>query len=488
MKQCVTLIPGDGVGPEVTAAARRVIDETGVGIQWEVCEAGEKAFRKGLSSGVPQETLEGIERNKVALKGPLATPVGYGEKSANVTLRKVFDTYANLRPVRNLKGIRSPYADRKIDFVIVRENIEDLYAGIEHHLTADVAQALKIISRPGCERIVGFAFDYAVACGRRAVQCATKANILKLTEGMFKQVFEETARAYPQIDASHLIVDNCAHQMVRSPEKFDVVVMSNMNGDILSDMASGLVGGLGLAPAANIGQDVALFEAVHGSAPRHGGQNTINPTAMILAGAMLLRHLGAHKEAVLVEQAIEAAFLKGLHTADIPGSSPLSTTAFTDAILREMEGIASSGTVDTACPSLGASSFVPSSLPAPQFLEQISPVPSCASVGVDIFLSFQEDVSSLVTAIEGLLQNTPFQLLFVDNRGFVLYPPPFRSVACTTSWRVRLKRREECSAQEAEAALYPLLERLSPVAPWSQVTRLLVDEQGRELFTKAQAE
>ena len=246
----VTLIAGDGIGPEVALATRRIIEAAGVAIAWEEHEAGLEVFKRGLPSGVPPETIASIRETCVALKGPLETPIGFGEKSANVTLRKLFETYANVRSVRELPGVKTPFTGRGIDLVVVRENVEDLYAGIEHMQTPGVAQCLKLMSKKGCERIVRLAFEVAVAEGRKKVHCATKANIMKLTEGLMKRTFEEVAKEYPQIEANHIIIDNCAHQAVRTPEQFDVIVTSNMNGDILSDLTSGLIGGLGFAPGA----------------------------------------------------------------------------------------------------------------------------------------------------------------------------------------------------------------------------------------------
>ena len=282
-RKLVTLIPGDGIGPEVVDAARRIIEATGRHVDWEERQAGASVFLQGLATGVPEDTIESIRETRVVLKGPLETPVGFGEKSANVTLRKLFETYGNIRPARELPGITTPYAGRGIDLVVVRENVEDLYAGIEHMQTPGVAQCLKLISRKGCEKIVRLAFELARAEGRKTVHCATKSNIMKLTEGLLKRTFEEIAPEYREIEAQHIIVDNCAHQLVKRPEQFDVIVTTNMNGDILSDLASALVGGLGFAPSANLGSDVAIFEAVHGSAPKYAGKNVINPTALILS-------------------------------------------------------------------------------------------------------------------------------------------------------------------------------------------------------------
>ena len=288
----ITVIPGDGVGPEVVRSAQRIIAAAGVAVDWEEAEAGAEVFKRGDTSGVPKATRASIERTRVVLKGPLETPVGFGEKSANVTLRKLFETYANVRPARELPGVPTRYAGEGVDMIIVRENIEDLYAGIEHMQTQDVAQCLKIITRKGSEKIIRYAFELARREGRAKVTCATKANIMKLTEGLFKRTFEELSGEYPEIAAEHLIIDNVAHQMAKNPAQFDVVVTTNLNGDIISDLASGLVGGLGFAPSGNYGDDVAIFEAVHGSAPKYAGKDVINPTALILSSLMMLRHVG----------------------------------------------------------------------------------------------------------------------------------------------------------------------------------------------------
>ena len=288
----ITVLPGDGIGPEVVDAALTIIKAAGVAVEFETCEAGASAFQKGIVTGIPKETIESIERTRVVLKGPLETPIGYGNRSANVTLRTLFETYGNIRPVRELPGVQTAFTGRKLDIVIVRENIEDLYAGIEYMQTPGVAESLKLISREGCEKIVKLAFAFALAEGRKHVHCATKANILKLTEGLLKHTFEEFAPQYAGIESKHILIDNCAHQLAMRPEQFDVIVTTNMNGDILSDLTSGLTGGLGFAPSANIGNDAAIFEAVHGSAPDIAGKNMANPTAIILSAAMMLRHMG----------------------------------------------------------------------------------------------------------------------------------------------------------------------------------------------------
>ena len=299
-KTKVTALPGDGIGPEVMAATMRILEAANAPVEWEMVEGGAEVFKKGIITGVPRETLDSIARNGLALKSPLETPVGFGGKSANVTLRKHFELYANIRPVRELPGITTPYTGRGIDMVIVRENVEDVYAGIEHMQTTTVAQCLKLMTAPGCERIIRAAYGLALAEERKKVTTATKANIMKLTEGLMKRVAEMVGPEFPTIKSEHIIIDNCAHQLVVKPEAFDVIVTSNMNGDIISDLAAGLVGGLGIAPSSNLGDHAAMFEAVHGSAPDIAGKGLANPTALLSAAIMLLRHIGAFEVAATV--------------------------------------------------------------------------------------------------------------------------------------------------------------------------------------------
>jgi isocitrate dehydrogenase len=410
----VTLIPGDGVGPECVAAAVTILDAAGADLTWDEQHAGERVFAQGVASGVPAETIESIHRNRVALKGPLGTPVGYGEKSANVTLRKLFETYANVRPVRELPGVHTPFAGRGIDLVVVRENVEDLYAGIEHMQTPSVAQCLKLISRTGCEKIVRFAFELARAEGRHTVTCATKSNIMKLTEGELKRTFERIASDYPDITAQHMIVDNAAHQLVKRPEQFDVIVTTNMNGDILSDLTSGLVGGLGFAPSANIGSEVAIFEAVHGSAPKYAGTNQINPTAVLLSAVAMLRHLGRFEVAERVEQAILVTLEDGGLTGDVVGyDKGLSTSDYTRRIIANL-GRAPTRTSVRAH--------------QPIRLPQYSPAQSTAAVdqrivGTDIFIQSTAPSAAIGPRLERLTDGSPFHLKMISNRGTKMYPP-----------------------------------------------------------------
>ncbi|MEO5885277.1 MAG: isocitrate/isopropylmalate family dehydrogenase [Candidatus Limnocylindrales bacterium] len=333
MAHPVTLIPGDGIGPELVEATRRVLDASGVAFDWEVVDAGEGVMAR-YGTPLPEHVLESITRNKVALKGPITTPVGAGFRSVNVALRQALGLYANLRPARSMKGLDTRYHD--VDLVIVRENTEDLYAGIEHMVGPDAAESIKIITRAASERIARFAFDYAVANGRRKVTAVHKANIMKLSDGLFLESCRTVAADYAdRIEFEDRIVDNMCMQLVQKPELYDVLVLPNLYGDIVSDLAAGLVGGLGVAPGANIGTLAAVFEPVHGSAPKYAGLDKANPTALILSGALMLRHLGYPDAATGVEDAVRNVIAEGLATTyDLGGSA--GTAAFADAIIDRL--------------------------------------------------------------------------------------------------------------------------------------------------------
>jgi isocitrate dehydrogenase (NAD+) len=334
MAQPVTLIRGDGIGPELAEATRRVLDASGVSFEWEVVDAGEAVMAE-FGTPLPDHVLESIRRNKLAIKGPITTPVGEGFRSVNVALRQALGLYANLRPAKSMRGIESRYEN--VDLVIVRENTEDLYAGIEHMVGPDAAESIKIITREASERIARFAFDYAVANGRRKVTAVHKANIMKLSDGLFLESCRTVAAAYAgRIEFEDRIVDNMCMQLVQKPELYDVLVLPNLYGDIVSDLAAGLVGGLGVAPGANIGTEAAVFEAVHGSAPKYAGLNRANPTALILSGALMLRHIGRADAAERVEAAVRDVIAEGATvTYDLGGTA--GTSEFATTIIGRLE-------------------------------------------------------------------------------------------------------------------------------------------------------
>ena len=354
----VTLIPGDGIGPEVSAATRRVLDASGVDLAWDEADAGLEAMERH-GAVLPEATLASIRQNKVGLKGPITTPIGKGFRSVNVGLRQALGLYANLRPGKTIPGVQSVFA--QVDLVVVRENLEGMYTGVEFdagtpeaaevigHINAlspkqvDPAAAIsiKVITEAGSRRIVRYAFEYAKANDRKKVTAVHKANIMKFTDGLFLRVAEEVAAEYPAIEFNDRIIDNMCMQLMQKPDEYDVLVMPNLYGDIVSDLVAGMVGGLGVAPSGNIGPDAAVFEPIHGSAPTHAGKNEANPTAMILAGALMLRHLGERTAAEQVERAVAAVIRDGAHVTydlrpDRDASKAAGTSGMADAIIGEL--------------------------------------------------------------------------------------------------------------------------------------------------------
>jgi isocitrate dehydrogenase (NAD+) len=333
MTHKVTLIPGDGIGPEVVGAAVRILEATGVKFEWESYAAGADAFEK-YGEYLPHELNDAIERNKVALKGPITTPIGGGFSSINVALRKRFELYANFRPIRNLPHIPTRYPD--VDLIIVRENTEGLYSGIEHEVVPGVVESIKVITAKASTRIAKWAFKYARDNHRKRVHAIHKANIMKLSDGLFLRCTRDVAKKYPEITYGEHIVDNTCMQLVTNPYQYDVLVLENFYGDIISDLCAAFVGGLGLVPGANIGDEIAIFEAVHGSAPDIAGKDLANPTAVLRSGLLMLRHLGEHEASTKIRNALEFVYRdKKNLTRDVGGSA--STTQFTNAIIEAME-------------------------------------------------------------------------------------------------------------------------------------------------------
>jgi isocitrate dehydrogenase (NAD+) len=333
MKHNITLIPGDGIGPEVTTSTVKILEKSGVEINWEIVRMGAEVIEE-FNTPMPPYVLESIKKNKVALKGPVTTPVGKGFKSVNVTLRQELDLYANIRPIKTYAGVPSRFGD--VNLIIVRENSEDLYAGIEHMITDDIAESIKIISKKASDRIVEYAFKIAKEQNRKEVIAVHKANIMKLSDGLFLRCARNVAAQHKDIAFGDVIVDAMSMKLVMNPEKYDVLVMPNLYGDILSDMAAGLVGGLGLVPGANIGEEGAVFEPAHGSAPDIAGQNIANPTACILSSVMMLRYIGEAEAANKIEKAVEAVLKEGKHlTCDLGGNT--GTIEFTQVVIDKMQ-------------------------------------------------------------------------------------------------------------------------------------------------------
>ncbi|MFN3945163.1 MAG: NADP-dependent isocitrate dehydrogenase [Allosphingosinicella sp.] len=482
----VSVAYGDGIGPEIMAASLDVLAAAGARIAAEPVELGETVRLRGHGSGIAPDTWDSLRRTRVFFKAPLATPQGGGVKSLNVSIRKSLGLYANVRPCVAYAP-HVPTRHPGMDLVIVRENEEDLYAGIEHRQTHEVYQCLKLITRPGCERIVRFAFEYARANGRRKVSCFTKDNIMKLTDGLFHQVFREIGAEYPEIEQEHLIVDIGAARLADTPERFDVLVMPNLYGDILSDVAAQIAGSVGLAPSANIGRGGAMFEAVHGCAPDIAGKDVANPSALILAGAMMLDHIGQSAAAARVRAAWSATIADGVHTADIhrDGVSTrlVGTRAFAEAVIERIGRLpeilpaaaprpTASRTEDHHAASpygirIPAASDRPARLPDPHGADAPAgdrggaappSAPVRELVGIDIFLQSRQPVIAIAAAMRQAA-GTAFDLTMISNRGVKVWPDGLPETYCTDHWRCRFIGRP--GARLTKAALIDLLRRVA---------------------------
>ncbi|HEY7369353.1 MAG TPA: NADP-dependent isocitrate dehydrogenase [Thermoanaerobaculia bacterium] len=413
----VTVAHGDGIGPEIMEATLRILTAAGARLAPEVIEIGEKVYTRGNTAGIEPSAWDSLRRTRVFLKAPITTPQGGGFKSLNVTTRKTLGLYANVRPCVSYH----PFVDTKhpgMDVVIVRENEEDLYAGIEYRLTPNVMQCLKLITRPGCEKIVRYAFEYARANGRKKVTCFTKDNIMKLTDGLFHKVFDEISTEYPEIEKEHWIVDIGAAKLADTPEAFDVIVMPNLYGDILSDVAAQIAGSVGLAGSANIGEACAMFEAIHGSAPRRAGQNLANPSGLLLAGVMMLVHIGQTEEAQRVHNAWLTAIEDGIHTYDIykegVSKEKVGTREFADAVIARLSREPKSLKPISYA---GGAKGVPagkSSAPAPEVHQEL--------VGVDVFVGTgKAEETALIQALQSIA-SPDLKLTLVTSRGVKIWP------------------------------------------------------------------
>ncbi len=432
MKTKITVAKGDGIGPEIMDATLRIILEAGAQIDIEEIEVGEKVYLSGNTSGISKESWDVIRRNKVFLKAPITTPQGGGYKSLNVTTRKFLGLYSNVRPCRSL----FPFVETKhpvMDIVIVRENEEDLYAGIEHQQTDEVVQCLKLISRPGCEKIIRYAFEFAKQQGRKKVTCFTKDNIMKQTDGLFHKVFDEIAALYPEIENEHWIVDIGAAKMADSPELFDVIVMPNLYGDILSDVAAQITGSVGLAGSANIGEECAMFEAIHGSAPRRAGQNLANPSGLLQGAIMMLNHIGQANIAAKVQNAWLKTIEDGIHTYDIykEGLSKMKvgTVEFTNAVIANL------GSKPKVFKQI-----LESNNPIIQLPKYTRKTPAYKKLlGVDLFVHWTGTSPDELAEKMKQLGNDNIKLSMITNRGIKVWPEGFEETFCTDHWRCRFK-------------------------------------------------
>ncbi|MBX3661331.1 MAG: NADP-dependent isocitrate dehydrogenase [Burkholderiales bacterium] len=427
-RTAVAVAEGDGIGPEILAATMAVLDAAGARIDWQPIEVGEKVYRSGISAGIAPAAWEVLRRTGLLLKAPITTPQGGGYKSLNVTIRKTLGLYANVRPCVTYH----PFVDTRhpgMDVVIVRENEEDLYAGIEHRQTDEVYQCLKLISRPGCERIVRYAFEYARANGRRKVTCFTKDNIMKMTDGLFHKVFDELGAQYPELEKEHRIVDIGAALLADDPGRFDVVVMPNLYGDILSDVAAQIAGSIGLAGSSNIGDHVAMFEAVHGSAPDIAGQDIANPSGLIQAAAMLLAHIGQGEVATRVQNAWLRTIEDGMHTADIAGPhtvQKVGTRAFAQAVIARLGQAPEKLKPVQFAAAQGKPAPAPARAPARKAL-----------VGVDVFLHWRNGSPDDLGAALNTMATGKLALKMITNRGVKVWPGGLPETLCTDHWRCR---------------------------------------------------
>ena len=409
----VTLIKGDGIGPEIAEAVKVIFAKANIPITWEEAEAGLSAIER-IGTGVPQETLDSIRRNGVALKGPTTTPVGGGHKSVNVTIRKTLELYANVRLAKSMPAVPTRYDG--VNILVVRENIEDTYAGIEHMQTPNVAQALKIITRQGSMAVIRYAFEEARKLGRRRVTCVHKANIHKITDGLFLEVFRQVASEYTDIEANDIIVDNCCMQLVSRPEQFDVLVLPNLYGDIVSDLCAGIVGGLGIAPGGNIGKDCAVFEAVHGSAPDIAGKGLANPSALLLSSVQMLQYLGMVDHAESIMDALTRTLAAGVKTKDLGGNA--STKEFADAVANNIRTVVTEMDHDELVARV--SHPVP-----PQIKEE------WVTIGTDVFVEWSGSLPPVPKNVG------PLTLTNISNLGTTVWPGDLPDILLVDHYRCR---------------------------------------------------
>ncbi len=444
----ITVAKGDGIGPEIMDATLEILMAAGAKIEVEEIEVGEKVYLAGNTAGIAKESWDVIRRNKVFLKAPITTPQGGGYKSLNVTTRKFLGLYSNVRPCMSLH----PFVATKhpiMDVVIVRENEEDLYAGIEHQQTDEVVQCLKLISRPGCEKIVRYAFEYAKHYGRRKVTCFTKDNIMKQTDGLFHQVFDEIAKEYPEIENEHWIIDIGAAKMADTPEAFDVIVMPNLYGDVLSDVAAQIAGSVGLAGSANIGEECAMFEAIHGSAPRRAGQNMANPSGLLQGAIMMLNHIGQTKVAERVQNAWLKTIEDGIHTYDVfkegVSKEKVGTKEFAQAVIANL------GQEPKLLKSVSYAENATLNLP-----KYVRKAPAKKElVGADLFVHWAGKSPDELAAIVQTLNTNEVKLSMITNRGIKVWPEGFEETFCTDHWRCRFKPTE--GNQMSKEAIIQLL-------------------------------
>jgi isocitrate dehydrogenase len=483
----ITVARGDGIGPEIMDATLSILQAAGAPIEPQFIEVGEKVYLAGQTSGISEESWETIFRNKVFLKGPITTPQGGGYKSLNVTIRKALGLYANVRPARTLDPI-IPSRYPGMDLVIIRENEEDLYAGIEYTYTPEVAIAFKFITRPGCERIIRYAFEYCRLHGRKRVTCMTKDNILKITDGLFHKIFDEIAKEYPDIAADHWIIDIGLAKIADTPQDFDVIVMPNLYGDIASDVAAQISGSVGTAGSANIGDEYAMFEAIHGSAPRRAGQNLANPSALLQAAILMLLHIGAADVAALIQNAWLSTLEDKVFTYDlarkarelgIDGVEQVGTREFAGAVIDRL------GKTPSVFPPANYSKFASAQTSRPR-LSDVRSQPMHIK-GVDVMIRSADSSAQKLGDALIRVAGPDFNLLILSNRGQKVYPGDWPTVFRTDLWQARFQFINP-EAEPALANIRGLLQRIEAAGfHWTSVQNLY-DLEGTRAYSLAQGQ
>jgi len=462
----IALAQGDGIGPEIMAACMTIFEAAGVlgHVEFVPVDMGERVFRAGDSRGMTDEAIATVEDTGLVFKGPMGTPVGGGGKSINVSLRKMYGAFANVRHFQSLPGVETVYskADIPVDFYVVRENIEDTYGGIEHRLTNDVIECKRLISAPGCDQVHREAFETARRLGITRVHCGHKANIMKMTDGLFLERFYKTGADYPAIETADVIIDALCMNLVLKPQNFRMVVLPNLQGDIVSDLAAGLVGGLGFAPSANIGHHVSIFEAVHGTAPDIAGKDLANPTSLLLSGIMMLRHVGLMATANTIENALIATLESGVHTGDFGAGASVGTTAFGRAIA---DNLGATPTSRAPAPTGGvpaAAAVSRPQRPRTNTLMRTFETLRSVYVGCDIYLDTIQSPAELASSLEGICRHTPFHLTMMSNRGTQVWPSGSVYTEIVDYYRVRFELRDMHNAPSlGQGPIIHLLDRVS---------------------------
>jgi isocitrate dehydrogenase len=481
--QRVALAKGDGIGPEITDAVVDIFAAADVPIAFETVEMGKSVFDRGFSAGMTPEAKETIEQLGILFKGPMETPKGKGVKSINVTARKVWSTYANKRVFRTIRGVHTPFsaAGIPVNLTIVRENIEDTYGGIEHFLTHDVALCRRFITRRGAEQVHRYAFEMARRQGISRVTCGHKANIMKLTDGLFLEVFYEVAKEFSELSVDDVIVDDLAMKLVRRPDQFQVIVLPNLQGDIISDLCAGLVGGLGFAPSANIGDVVSIFEAVHGTAPDIAGKGIANPTSLLMSGLMMLRHLGLLGKAAMIENALMATLEQGLHTADFGRSdaASVSTREFAASIIRNFGERPTDGAVT------GSDLLVERQPSHPTKHRMLISTPKKGQVvGIDVFVESDKQPAELATEVQCVIPPSHV-VRMISNRGTQVWPEGSFYTDCVNQYRIRVESLGDqvYSERDMIAVALVIAERVRVCS-----TEILMKYDGIAAYSRAQGE